>query len=96
MENIAIEPPAFKVPIIYNGTPKDEEVHKTELVGNVLQRALQLFQVRDRQHVYGLFKARRASRRTSRTSAGSRSARRRGRRRAPRPRGDRDGGFPTA
>jgi len=57
VENVTIEPSAFKVVIVYNGTGKDETVRPHELVGTVLQRALQLFQVRDRQHVYGLFKA---------------------------------------
>jgi len=57
MENVAIEPSAFKVVIVYNGEGKEETVQLNEIVGTVLQRALQLFHVRDRQHVYGLFKA---------------------------------------
>lgn len=57
MENVVIEPSAFKVVIVYNGTGKDETVRENELVGAVLKRALELFHVRDRQHAYGLFKA---------------------------------------
>ena len=57
MENVAVESPVFKVIVVYNGTPKDETVPPHELVGTLLQRALQAFHVRDRQHAYGLFKA---------------------------------------
>ena len=48
---------AFEVPVIYNGVPRDARVRADELMAAVLQRALNLFHVRDRQHVYGLFKA---------------------------------------
>lgn len=57
MVNPAIETASFEVPIIYNGVPKEERVRRDELIAAVLQRALHLFHVRDRQHVYGLFKA---------------------------------------
>ena len=55
MENVAIEVSAFKIIIAYNGIGKDETVRPDELVGAVLKRALELFHVRDRQHVFGLF-----------------------------------------
>jgi hypothetical protein len=56
METPVVEPSTFNVIIAYNGTPEHERVNPHELVGTVLKRALVLFRIRDRQHVYALFR----------------------------------------
>ncbi len=48
---------SFEVIVIYNGVPKSvEHVQPHEQVNALLQRALQVFGIRDRPHAYALFR----------------------------------------
>jgi hypothetical protein len=55
-ESTVSTPASFSVDIIYNGVEKPlSHVELQQQVTSIFQRSLQLFDVRDRQHVYALF-----------------------------------------
>jgi hypothetical protein len=56
METSSVQPSTFPITIAYNGTPRSLDVSAHELVSVLLQRALHLFNIRDRPHVYALFR----------------------------------------
>jgi hypothetical protein len=50
-------PTGFEVTVIYNGVPKPiEHVEPQEHVNALLQRALEVFGIRDRPHAYALYR----------------------------------------